>query len=407
MKRSLFILALILLLIPILAGCQCRHEWVDATCTEAKSCRLCGQRQGSAPGHSWTDATCDAPKTCSVCGKTEGKALGHNWIDATCGVPATCTLCGLTKDVALEHIWTDATCDTPKTCTLCGVTEGEAPGHDWSAATCTEPKKCKTCAAVEGEALGHSWPKTSCTEPRQCQLCGIRESAAPGHQWIDATCEEPARCANCGATEGEAPGHSWADATPEAPKTCTVCGLTEGDPIYVDDRFIESECEILYGSWRYEVVYSADDVMIPGFTGEYKEIVTYQFDPYGKLTIFTEVADPDAFLAMLAADMAASYYAAQAAEGRDAEAADAYWIEIYGMTIPEYSAEIVEKTIRPEDMNLKDEAVYYVSEGRLYTALYWEDEFFAMDFSIEEAQMTLTNELTGEVIVCEKVAIPR
>lgn len=29
-------------------------------------------------GHSWIDATCTDPKTCHVCGATEGKAIGHN-----------------------------------------------------------------------------------------------------------------------------------------------------------------------------------------------------------------------------------------------------------------------------------------------------------------------------------------
>ena len=32
--------------------------------------------------HDWVEATCTEPKTCSVCGATEGDPLGHNWAEA-------------------------------------------------------------------------------------------------------------------------------------------------------------------------------------------------------------------------------------------------------------------------------------------------------------------------------------
>ena len=81
--------------------------------------------------HKWTDATCTDPKTCSVCGATEGEALGHSWNEATCTAPKTCSVCGATEGEALGHSWNDATCDTPKTCSVCGETEGEALGHSY------------------------------------------------------------------------------------------------------------------------------------------------------------------------------------------------------------------------------------------------------------------------------------
>lgn len=42
-----------------------------------------------ATGHSWESATCTEPKTCSVCGATEGSAAGHNY-----GGGTTCIVCG-------------------------------------------------------------------------------------------------------------------------------------------------------------------------------------------------------------------------------------------------------------------------------------------------------------------------
>lgn len=404
MKRILYILLPVLALL-VLTGCRCKHEWVEADCTQAKSCLLCGQRQGSALGHRWTDATCTDPKTCSVCGKTDGKALNHNWLAATCSAPETCSLCGMTKDIALEHSWVEATCTEPKTCPLCGTTDGTPNGHSWKAATCTTSRTCNICAVTDGSPLGHSWTKASCTEPRQCLSCGSQSSAPLGHEWVDATCEEPVRCAYCDTTQGEPLGHNWIDATPEAPKTCSVCNKTEGDPVYVDDRFITEACAPLFGAWQRKVTYTAEDLEISGFDGEYTEFITYIFGQYGQLTILTEVADPAEFKAILAADMAADYYAAQAEEGRDTAAADEYWLATFGLTIPEYAAKLVEETVSDEELDLKDEAVYYVADGMLHTSPYWEDDFTPLNFTIEEDVLTITNELSGESFILNRFEI--
>ncbi len=66
------------------------HNWVEATCTAAKTCTNCGAIEGAALGHNWIDATCTTPKTCSVCGETDGASLGHDW-DITTGCCAICS----------------------------------------------------------------------------------------------------------------------------------------------------------------------------------------------------------------------------------------------------------------------------------------------------------------------------
>ena len=43
-----------------------------------------GQLIYSTLYHLWSDATCTDPKTCSVCGTTEGEALGHSYVDGKC-----------------------------------------------------------------------------------------------------------------------------------------------------------------------------------------------------------------------------------------------------------------------------------------------------------------------------------
>ena len=97
------------------------HKWVDATCTTAKTCSVCGATEGEAGGgHAWADATCTAPKTCTICGETEGEANGHTFVDATCTSRVTCSTCGTKKGERLDHNYVDGVCSG---CGLEQVTE--------------------------------------------------------------------------------------------------------------------------------------------------------------------------------------------------------------------------------------------------------------------------------------------
>ena len=97
-----------------------------------------------------SDATCTEPKTCTVCGATEGEALGHSMSDATCTEPKTCTVCGATEGEALGHWFTSSvttkpTCEEEGVCAYfcvngcgAGYTESiEATGHNVENGTCT------------------------------------------------------------------------------------------------------------------------------------------------------------------------------------------------------------------------------------------------------------------------------
>lgn len=153
MKKLICVCLLAALCLTVLAGCQCEHEFADASCEAPKTCTKCAQTEGEALGHTWTDADCQTPKTCSVCAATEGEALGHTWTDADCLTPKTCSVCSATEGEALGHTWTDATCAAPKTCSVCAATEGEALEHTWTDATTEAPKTCSVCAATEGERI--------------------------------------------------------------------------------------------------------------------------------------------------------------------------------------------------------------------------------------------------------------
>lgn len=153
--------------------------------------------------HKWQDATCTEPKTCTVCGKIEGEALGHDASEVTCTEDSVCRRCGEVLEKAAGHQWVEATCQKPKTCSVCGATEGEVAEHQWKDATCTEPKTCSVCGATEEKPAGHQWKDATCTEPKTCTVCGATDGKALGHDWKEATLSAPKTCARCGETSGE------------------------------------------------------------------------------------------------------------------------------------------------------------------------------------------------------------
>lgn len=99
MKKDLTIFIVSILCMCLLAGCGCNHEWLDATCTSAKTCSVCGESEGVPSGHHWLSPTCTTAKTCKVCGETEGDPSGHNWAKAF--RIETCTVCGKESDLSL------------------------------------------------------------------------------------------------------------------------------------------------------------------------------------------------------------------------------------------------------------------------------------------------------------------
>ena len=125
-SRIITLLCIILVLL-LLAGCSCKHEWKNATCTTPTTCSLCGEVAGAPFGHSWEEATCKQAKTCKICSAQEGEPLEHNWEAATC--------------------------EKAKFCKTCSVSEGEAKGHSWESATTSKPKTCKSCGKTEGSKL--------------------------------------------------------------------------------------------------------------------------------------------------------------------------------------------------------------------------------------------------------------
>ena len=305
MKKWFGLVVMVVLMLSLLAGCGCEHEWAEADC--------------------------DSPKTCNLCGETEGAPLGHSWLAATCAKAKHCEICGTVEGTALEHTWQEATCTAPKTCSVCAATEGEALGHTWTDATCTEPKTCSVCAATEGEALGHVYSD-------------------------EINCEEAKTCGVCGYSDGVIPGHTWVDATTEAPKTCTTCGVTEGEPLKAvsdlgvsyDDFMDTLEAALDLYALELEYTYTEDD-------GTIWYTVISDTDSSLDIEVYFELAADGDTVAEFGA------YTASGLEGRNA-----YWTGVIagcGMVIADNTLTSDDLTSLTSEIDFSEDGIdYYTLE---------------------------------------------
>ena len=219
---------------------------VEANCTEAgksagKHCSRCGgilvpQTIVYPLGHSWVDATCTEPKTCSRCGLTDGDALGHSYGDWTVTLEPDCTTTGTQK----------------RTCAVCGhVHTGTvaALGHNYVGTivrpTCTE----------------QGYMSYECTRCKDTYKDSYTD--ALGHTWVDATCTEPKTCSVCKITEGEARGHSYGEWTTTIAATCTAEGKKVRTCVRCDDQ--ETQTILALGHF-YESVVTAPTCEAQGYT---------------------------------------------------------------------------------------------------------------------------------------------
>lgn len=119
MRRCRY-LALVLLGVLCLTGCNHKHVWEEATCYTAKTCKRCGETQGEPLGHLWMGSNCTLPKRCERCEETEGEAKGHSFLLATCIRPEECGVCGETRGESISH-----TGEIVGKCDKCGEVQNE------------------------------------------------------------------------------------------------------------------------------------------------------------------------------------------------------------------------------------------------------------------------------------------
>ena len=243
------------------------HDWIDATCTEAKTCDRCGETEGTALGHDWEGewssnadnhwhacTRCDAkndeadhtpdraeatetdPIKCTVCDYVITPATGHvcanhltkvDRVEPDCTTPGNIEHYKCSGDTGCGKLYKDADALVPTTAEKVKL---DALGHDWKAATCTDPKTCDRCHITEGEALGHDWKDATCTDPKTCNRCHTTDGDALGHDWADTWSKDEHNhwhaCTRCDAKADEAahtPDHPDG-ATFDYPVLCVECG---------------------------------------------------------------------------------------------------------------------------------------------------------------------------------------
>jgi len=125
----------------VLSGGQVRVDSITVYAADTGSGE--GGGEETPCQHDWKNATCTEPKTCKLCGQTEGEALGHNYFGGTC------TRCGAVENVGHIHSFTHTVISVP-TCEAVGITlyscnscyysytvATKATGHKFVDGTCT------------------------------------------------------------------------------------------------------------------------------------------------------------------------------------------------------------------------------------------------------------------------------
>ena len=212
----------------------------EATCTEGGyttyTCNVCSHSyvgdQVEANGHEWAEASCTDAKTCKTCGATEGDALGHSFTTSASGELVSKATC---VDKAVYRVKCD-NCDAVSDDMNVEIGETDSENHvgeteirDASAATCTQAgytgdTYCKACdnKIRDGEtisAVGHD-PSAAVKENEVAATCGQAGSY-----------DSVVKCAACGTELSReqiaVPATGNHNHTPTVtPPTCVADGYT-------------------------------------------------------------------------------------------------------------------------------------------------------------------------------------
>ena len=83
--------------VPLNLTLQLKNSKLEATLSDFDGAALqeaLAAKSITSHEHEWTEATCTEPKTCSVCGETEGDPLGHDFSEASFFKRGVCSRCG-------------------------------------------------------------------------------------------------------------------------------------------------------------------------------------------------------------------------------------------------------------------------------------------------------------------------
>jgi len=237
------------------------HSFVDATCTEYRTCSVCGVKDYSAPptGHSydyntatytWTGTMlCSAVVRCSNCNYGSVGEMGSS--TSTVTIPATCTTSGeevftvtftntnfatQTKTITLDpigHRWSDTWVsngnDTHILTCLNDSSHAQTESCVGGTATCTSPAVCSTCGGYHGEKnkTNHTdtyeWKYDDYKCSAQYLCCGEYYKAETDHTYSGG------KCSVCGYTCTHLNNTSGTAATCTKKAVCEICGQEYGE----------------------------------------------------------------------------------------------------------------------------------------------------------------------------------
>ena len=215
--------------------CSCGKLYEDATA--ARELTEEDVNRG-ALGHDWIDATCTEPKTCDRCGETEGTALGHNWATEWSSNADNhwhaCTRCDAKDGEGAHNPGAPATETTPQICTDCGYVIESATGHvcanhltkvDRVEADCTTPGNIEHYKCSGDTGCGKLYEDRTASVPLTEEQVKLN---ALGHDWATEWSSNADNhwhaCSRCDAKDGEGAHNPGAPATETTPQTCTDCG---------------------------------------------------------------------------------------------------------------------------------------------------------------------------------------
>ena len=243
----------------------------------------------------------------------------------------------------------------------------------------------------------HVWYAATCTAPQTCSECGKTEGEALGHTWVEATCETAKTCSTCNAVEGEALGHTWEEATTEAPQTCSVCAKTEGERIITDARFTTASTKELQGKWTCEYVMTGEELGMEDYIDEIPMTLVYEFKNNGDMSQTVELHDQLGFIDALTKLYTDVFYESMAASGYSKAQADEACKQEMGKTVEEYVKSLVNEVDYEELFGaMSAEGVYYVTEGKIWMASSWLNEFESSAYTLDGDTLVVEEDVMEE-----------
>lgn len=225
-----------------------RHDWTPVSCTEPKTCTVCGLTTGEYKAHDfgWEVITCERARFCYVCQQVI-PPQPHTYNDM---MDTVCDICGHERlalcvgDSCIYTLTSLESTEVPQFSDVPGLTAtllddfvDKEGVHSWTyefhfteagsyriSVQYGDIQKTEMVDALVSEHVYNIYSG-------RCNYCDKMNEEQHIHNWQYATCYEPMICTDCGQTHGEPLEHDFRTwhCTRE-PAVCHMCGLIKEGP---------------------------------------------------------------------------------------------------------------------------------------------------------------------------------